>query len=340
MPMIANDTELSATREQLVKLEKALLSLRNRVYHQNPDRYRILAESYIVEIKTLRARADEYLGINLAGSDTEDLVVRLVGDSHREGKASAQTVSRTLAALQRGWQSIGEYIARRDFHVPLEYPHNQLAKNFELDVVAFSPGSFQISLNAAAVTQPNIPFESTTAAIQSLSRVIGYVADIDHNQQLFKETIPELTIQLQILQAMKEIAPSRRDTQYKVEFSGRFMGGHRFVFGPETRAAILGTLRSTQTHATEIGVIRELNLDTKSFVIRTETVALRCRYPVDLQEKVKEGLDQTVSVSGRAIIMIDGTVTILNVKEINVVNHPPAISPPQMPASDTNNPFN
>lgn len=339
MPMIANDIELSGTREQLLELEKALLSLRNRVYHQNPDRYRLLAESYIVEIKTLRARVDEYLGISLAESETEDLVVRLVGDSHREGKASAQTVSRTLAALQRGWQKIGEYIARRDFGVPLEYPHNRLARNFELDVVAFSPGSFQISLSAAAVSEPNVPVESTTAAIQSLSRVIGYVADIDHNQQLFKETIPELTIQLQILQAMKEIAPPRRDTQYKVEFRGRFMGGKRVVFGPETRAAILGTLRSTQTHATEIGVIRELNLDTKSFVVRTETMTLRCRYPVELQERVKQGLDQTVSVSGRAITMMDGTVTTLNVREIQVVDRLPGVSPRTVPTPDPSNPF-
>jgi hypothetical protein len=321
--MIANDRELRATREQLGEIENALVNLREQVYTQSPDRFALLAEPYSAEIKRLRYQIDYYLGI--ATTETSDLSLRLISASFGEGIAPAQVVARTLTALQRGWQRIGEYISRK--RSPKD--GNEListrlmyGKHFDLEIVAFAPGSFQISLNAG-LEKNAMDLDAEQTAMASLTKLIDFASDIQSKQESFREEIPDLAFQLWILEAMKEIAPPKKTSvEYQIEFSGRYFGQHKVIFGNETRAEILGTIRSTQQHATETGIIREINLDYKTFVIRTQTTALRCRFPVSMEDRVKNLLDKAVRVTGRAIIELDGRIKSLNVREIEQVDLP------------------
>lgn len=315
--MIADERELSATRMQLSELESALIDLRDKVYSRSPDRYALLAESYANEIKRLRASIDEYLRIAVPEENASDLVVRILSDRFAEGVLSAQIVSRTLAALHKGWQRLGEYVARQQASISQGFLPTRivLAKNFELDVAAFSPGSFKISLNAS-LDRPEVSPESVTAAMESLTKVIECVSEIDSNGQRFQEVIPELSFRLWILEAMKEVAPPSRGASYEIEFRGRFLRGHRASFGPETRAEILSTIRSTTQNASEVGIVREINLDTKTFTVRTQTTSLRCKFAPEMEERIKRALDRNVRVTGRAFIQLDGTITSLKVRDI------------------------
>lgn len=319
--MIADQRELNATREQLTELETALVELHDKVYTRSPDRYALLAEGYAAQIKKLRAKVDEYLRISLPEESMSDLVIRIVGQDFAEGIASAQVVSRTLSALHRGWQRLGEYIARQQSTMSEGLPTRiVLAKNFELDVAAFSPGSFKINLNAA-LSRPDVSSEATAATMESLAKVIEYVSEIDVHRQHFQAVIPELSFQFWILEAMKEIAPPSRGSSYEIEFGGRLLRGHRVSFGSETRAEILSAIRSTTQNASEVGVIREINLDTRTFIIRTQTTSLRCKFASQLEDKVKRVLDKPVKVTGHAFIRLDGTITNLKVREIEERNY-------------------
>ena len=72
--MIQNDTQLGIVREQLARAEAALESLRHEVQPKNEQMYRVMAESYVDTILSLRADVDAYLGIvvtQTAEQDTE-----------------------------------------------------------------------------------------------------------------------------------------------------------------------------------------------------------------------------------------------------------------------------
>jgi hypothetical protein len=59
--MIQNDAELAVEQEALSHIERALESLRERVYPKNPRNFAIYAEAYIDQINLLKAAIDEYL---------------------------------------------------------------------------------------------------------------------------------------------------------------------------------------------------------------------------------------------------------------------------------------
>jgi len=77
--MIHSEAGLEETRELIVELERSLNRLRRRVLPINEQKFRIMAEGYIMEICRLREEIDEYLGIaSFAESAPRQLVPELV----------------------------------------------------------------------------------------------------------------------------------------------------------------------------------------------------------------------------------------------------------------------
>jgi DNA anti-recombination protein RmuC len=66
--MIDTDQQLRLVQEQLSRAEAALASLRETVRTKSEERYRLMAEAYVEQIRTLRAEIDEYLGITASGT--------------------------------------------------------------------------------------------------------------------------------------------------------------------------------------------------------------------------------------------------------------------------------
>jgi hypothetical protein len=69
--LIANDTQLKTTWEQLQLMYGALSDLCQRILPVKKRNYGIFTESPIEEIRRLRAGIDEYLGLNEAAADAE-----------------------------------------------------------------------------------------------------------------------------------------------------------------------------------------------------------------------------------------------------------------------------
>ena len=61
--MIYTEEGLKKTQELIVDLEQSLNGLRQRVKPINEQKYRIMAEGYISQIRQMREEIDEYLGI-------------------------------------------------------------------------------------------------------------------------------------------------------------------------------------------------------------------------------------------------------------------------------------
>ena len=61
--MIYTEEGLKKTQELIVDLEQSLNGLRQRVKPINEQKYRIMAEGYISQIRQMREEVDEYLGI-------------------------------------------------------------------------------------------------------------------------------------------------------------------------------------------------------------------------------------------------------------------------------------
>lgn len=72
--MIKDDNELHRTQEQVVRFENALLSLRQETFEKDPQGFRVTAASYADEIATLRARIDEYIGLQTIRHEDPTLV--------------------------------------------------------------------------------------------------------------------------------------------------------------------------------------------------------------------------------------------------------------------------
>jgi hypothetical protein len=59
-----NDRAFKITREQLVRIESALLSLRRRMLPEGRRQYEVFSEGYVDQINDLRQQIEEYLGIH------------------------------------------------------------------------------------------------------------------------------------------------------------------------------------------------------------------------------------------------------------------------------------
>jgi hypothetical protein len=317
---MTDEAELHLTRSHLSRLEEAIAELRARVYPQNPERFNLMAESYLNEIKRLRARIDVLTGVELAREAGSDFVIRFEGPPILEGAAPAAIVTKALSALQRSLQRMGEYVARAEFHVAEDLSSSQLARHFELEVVTVSPGSLRVGLKILPATEAAIPVESAGETVRKLSEAVRLIARRDEEGiNAFHDSLPDLSFQLQVLQAVKELAPSRRRRGYAVELGGRHIGPEAVAFGPEVRSYVSRIIRATRREATQEGIVREINLDRRTFLIRTRATGLRCRYPEDLEQSVKRALDRRVRVTGTARTYLDGSLKLLTIRSLRLL---------------------
>ncbi len=314
--MIANERELQRTKEQRARLEDALAELRQQVYPQSLQRFRLMAESYIDEIEKLRNRIDEYLGIKAVREASSDFLLRIESENLLEGTAPAPVLTDAIRALQRATQKLGEYVARRELDQE-EITPRRLSKKFELEVIAFAPGSFEVGLSVRAADEKPLPQEITAEVIERLNRAVSYVAHLDVTREGFRQIIPDLGSQLKVLHALSDLAPPQTRKELKIGFQSRFLPGESVILGPEVRRVVSELIRATIQEAEEVGVVREIDLDKRTFKIRTETTTLRCRYPRDLEEIVKGALDRRVRVAGRARVAPDGSIKYLTVVSLN-----------------------
>lgn len=307
--MIQNDEQLAVVREQLSLAESALASLRRDVLPKNENMYHLMAESYVDTIKELRGHVDSYLGINAMPVDA-DLVISLEGDRVGLGRTSAAAVTRFIDTFRRGIQSAVEIIESASTPRKGGRRERWIEGICDLPIVGLAPGSVQVML--AEPEDQSLFSEENRASFQKALDLVFHGlgwADVDDKSSdaLFEEF--DFETRQAILALVTQLLPPRKGEISRVRFRRRGSRG-------TARASLSATLthRSRERIRTALvamvpdsefreisGVIRKLDLDDRSFTLRERTddgADLRCEYGPELEDAVKEFLDNQITVTG------------------------------------------
>lgn len=317
--MIADELELGRTRNQLTELETGLSELKRRVYHLNPERFRLMSESYLSEIEMLRGRIDDYLGIREAREAAADFVLKIQSPLLAEGIAPAAVVNSAITGLQRGVQKLGEFLARDSFGVAEGVPSHTLAQEFELEVVAVAAGSFEVGLRMSSAGRIDLPPGSMREVIRRFREAAAHTSEGDATPEILSELVSDLSSQLQVLRALKEIAPPRTRKDVTVQLSSRAADAETVTFRPQTRSYIASLIRTRTRHAEETGDVREVDLDRRTFKIRTRATTLRCRLSGGREDLLARALGRRVRVAGTAELAPDGSIKFFRAEGLDLL---------------------
>lgn len=306
--MIVDEVELQRTRTQVAELETALADLRRRVYGPSPERFRLMSESYLHEIEMLRDRIDDYLGIKAARESISDFVLKFESPLLAEGMAPAMIVNRAVSGMQKGLQKLGEFVVKARHQFGQNIPSHIMAQEFDLEIVAVAPGSFEVGLRLSSSGRVELPPESFNETIQMFSQAATHVSNRDATPELWAELLPDLSSLFQVLHALKDIAPSNRRREITVGLQVRSSGNQFVRFDVNTRRYVSGLIRTRRREASETGVIREVDLDKKTFKLRTATTTLRCKWTRWDDNTMAEALDRRAQLTGTAQITPDGRI--------------------------------
>jgi hypothetical protein len=304
--MIQNDDQLNQTRAAIADLEAAVASLKRDVLPVNPARFALMAEPAVDQIRELRAQVEEYVGITSAVSQEAEFWMRIAGPEIEIGDAPTSVVTAMLDILRLGVQSVAEFLQRGAVGAR---PTASLKEACDLRIVGWMPGSVQVGLRLPEISsaEPGVPSPSERAreALALYLDAASWVGSETDPTEL-ERTIPDPERRRLLLNQISRIVPRPRGAAETVELSGR-----RVTRGPihlqrssrqRVRIALLQTIR--EELVTARGLLREIDLDGRSFIVRDPEEAgkqTHCEISADaddLLEIAKESLDHPVEVSG------------------------------------------
>lgn len=308
--MIRNDDELTVVREQLTRAESALESLRREVFPQNARMYRVMSESYVDTILELRGQIDAYLEISYI-PETADLVISLQGSGVGLGRTSAALVTRFVDTFRKGLQSVVEIVESVDRAPTARRRQRWIEEICDLPFVGVVPGSVRIMLGEPNLQSLFSEEEKQTffAAIELLFEGLKWADTTDtSNESSQFESLPEETKQ-SLLALMTRLLPPRSGDVEQVTFGRRVRNNSSSevttsVLTRRSRDRIremVEQLAAEAQFAELEGVIRGVDLDNQIFFLRErpdDLPDLTCEYGKELEESVKEYLDNRVIVTG------------------------------------------
>ncbi len=302
--MIQSDEELAFVRGQLQRVEDALKAIRDGVRPANESRFLLMADSYVEMIHNLRSEIDAYLGLQAVAEAQAELVMGLEGRNIELGAVPASLVTRTVDAVLRGLQAVTEGIDSTGRPPRTAGRRGRWIEQLcNLSLAGLGHGTVKVYLgeppslgDALLETDERATFDEVMKLLkQGFAFAAGSAA---------AEDIPE-GLRHTVLSAIQRMAPSQRGGLEAITLSGRAMGAqnsYRITRDARTRLrdAILRITAAEQVTSVD-GVIREVDLDTNTFVLRErpESVPdLTCEYAEPDEDDVKSLLDRRVIVRG------------------------------------------
>jgi hypothetical protein len=310
--MIRNDEELKVVREQLSRAESALESLRRDVLPKNERMYRVMSESYVDTILELRGHIDTFLGINELPANAE-LAITLEGDRVGLGQTSAGAVTRFIDTFRRGLQSAVEMVEFASQPRTGRRRERWIESMCDLPIVGLSPGSVKVLL-AEPTDQSLFSKENRESFQKALDLIFGGlhwadVSSVEDQDLPFQKLDPET--RHAILALVTRLLPPRTGPIKQVSFLRRGIQGtererESATLTRESRKRIRAAIEKMvpDTKIIEVtGVIRELDLDERSFSLRERNDGepdQQWEYGPELEDAIKEFLDNRVTVTGSA----------------------------------------
>lgn len=301
--MIRTDDDLRVVREQLERMQSALESLHTTVRPVSEARFQLMAEAYFEEIQNLRSEIDAYLGIEDHPSQHAELILGIEGEHIQFGRTPGSVIVSVLDQFRKGLQSLISVLGGSAPEERRGRPSRWLQSLSDPPILGFEQGSIKICLGEPfSEDLPNVnSIEPYYNAIELLLDGIEWANDSmeaalhvdDPNQRLV------------VLNVLKKLIPSDATQVEALTFGGRLV--HRQSEVRLTRAcrerisAEVKRIQSQHTYVDAIGVIREIDLDSNTFILRNRIHPepdLSCAYIEELEVDVKDNLDKRVVVSG------------------------------------------
>ena len=304
--MIQNDEHLNQTRTAIGHLEAAVASLKREVLPLSPARFALMAEPAVDQLQELRSQVDEYLGITAAVSHEAEFWMRIAGPEIEIGDAPTSVVTAMLDILRLGVQSVAEFLQRGAVGVR---PTASVKEACDLRIVGWMSGSVQVGLRLPEVLSEESmvpsPSEQAREALALYLDAASWVGSEDDPIEL-ERAIPDPERRRLLLNQIGRIVPRPRGAAETVEFSGRRLARGPVQLNRSSRQRVRTALAQTISEelVTARGLLREIDLDGRSFIVRDPEEAgrqTRCEISNeddDLLEIAKESLDHPVEVSG------------------------------------------
>lgn len=304
--MISNDKELKQSFEQMERMYRALAELRNRVFPLNPRQFAVLAEGPLDEIRHLQQDIDEYSGAISAEEQDADVWIRIQGRENEIDWPDAPTSILTafLDAFRKGIQIVAEYNSTGQLTTR---PTAELKQACDLRMVGFRSGSLRMGMRLPdEPTVDSILEQNESVAYKALTEYLDLASwvDSDEPQITLEQRFADSHKRRLLLNALKPLVPRQRGKVESVEIYGRLLKNHKTIkltrqVHRRIDEAIDQTSTTEQTR-TYTGVLREIDLDNLSFMLRNvgEVEEIRCTFEEDLLENAKEALDRRVQVTG------------------------------------------
>ena len=152
----------------------------------------------------------------------------------------------------------------------------------------------------------------------------------------FREEFPDPAVRDTVLVAARRLAPTgRRGIDAVSFFSVEENDANPATLTSKSRAVIATALSAPfQLPGTGafVGVLREIDLDARRFVIRgvNDIGSIRCAYTERHDEIVRKALDARVRVSGGYESLVNGRPRLIAVEGLELMTRPPT----QLPLAD------
>ncbi len=306
--MIENEEQLQQTRLAIINLESSLASLNREVLPINPQRFVLMAEPVIGQIRELRHEVEVYIGLTSAISQEADLWMRLQGPEIELGDAPTSVITAMLDVLRVGVQAVAEFLQRG---VVGSRPTAELKEACDLRILEWLPGSVQVGLKLP-VASPTL-FENADVVAQAREALNLYLHAADwvgseRDTSALEEELQDDEQRRLLLNQIARLVPRPRGGLELVELSGRSVTTGPIQLRRGARARIRNAIAQTLQEDLVLveGVLREIDLDQGTFIIRdpergTEN---RCSIPQeynDLLDIARDGLDHRVAVLGMRV---------------------------------------
>jgi len=303
--MSQDNSDLQQMVEQLTRLYEVLLVLGRDIAPKNPSLYAVMAEGPVDQIEDLRRQIDETVGLASLQELRADVWLAIEGDGIEAQSTPSSLLASYLDIVRKGVQSIAEINLQGSLSTR---PTRDLQEACDLQLVALQAGSVRLGLRLPDGFEerehPDLTESQRAAsgALEEYLEVASWAARADDEQWL-SERFTEPAKRKVLLGAIKSLTPGKRSCVNSVTLSGRRVPGLGPVIltrGTKRRLDRALDLLVETTHATYKGVLREIDLDRRTFLIRgPETKAVvRCSFPQTLSDRAKEALDRLVVVTG------------------------------------------
>src|SRR6266852_6438744 len=246
--MIADESQLERTRQAIADLESAVESLKRKVLPVNADRFALMAEPVIEDIRKLQQQVDEYVGISDAIWQEAAFWLRLEGPGLELSDASVSLLSSKLNSVRKGVEDAALSIQEQ---ANRSLPAKTIKEACDLRIVAWRQGSVHVGLRLPVVSSSPLEEEAPeSAARRGLHLFLAVVAWAggDHDVAELVKLVPNPATRDSLLKRVRRLTPGPRSKLTLVEFSGREVPHQMAVQLNSTALAHMNGARSALSH--------------------------------------------------------------------------------------------